>query len=93
MSTTTRPALRWRGRPERVFISVDQSTGRSTISFQPVDACDPVLTENDVTGAEASREAAAIAAGFAGCTVHGPYFHAARPAGRSKIRRRPVKES
>jgi hypothetical protein len=79
----------WRGRPERVFVSVDSSTGRSTISFQPVDAHEPFQCENDGTGAAAMREATAIAARFAGCSVHGPFFHAARPAGRVKFRRKP----
>jgi hypothetical protein len=88
--TATPPALRWRGRPERVFVSVDSSTKRSTISFQPTDACDPFQCEDDGTGITAMREATAIAATFAGCTVHGPFFHDARPTGRVKFRRKPA---
>lgn len=88
---STRVAMR--GKPEKVFVSVDSSTKRSTVSFQPPDACAPFQHEDDGTGAEALREANSIAAGFAGCTVHGPFFHDARPAGRTKIRRRPTKET
>jgi hypothetical protein len=85
--------LAMRGKPDKVFVSVDSSTKRSTVSFQPQDACDPFQREDDGSGAVALREANAIAAGYAGCTVHGPFFHAARPAGRTKFRRRPTKES
>ena len=81
---------RLRGRPERVFVSVDESTGRSTISFQPVDAGDPVLHEGDRTGAIAMTEAKAISESYPGCTIHGPHFHAARPPGRKKMFRKPT---
>jgi hypothetical protein len=84
---------RLRGRPERVFVSVDESTGRSTMSFQPPDIADPVMREDDRTGAAAMREAASILETYPGCTVHGPHFHAARPAGRTRLRRKaPNKE-
>jgi len=79
---------RLRGRPDRVFVSVDESTGRSTISFHPADVGSPVQLEDDRTGTTAMREARAISEKFPGCTVHGPHFHAARPAGRMKMRRR-----
>jgi hypothetical protein len=78
-----------RGRPERIFISVDESTGRSTISFQPADVGAPVLHEDDKTGAAAMRDAKAIIEDHPGCTIHGPHFHAARPPGRKKAFRRP----
>jgi hypothetical protein len=87
----TAPATRLRGRPERIFVSVDESTGRSTMSFQPADVGEPVLREGDRTGAVAMKEAASLVASYPGCTVHGPHFHAARPPGRMK-RRKPTRE-
>ena len=85
---------RLRGRPERVFVSVDESTGKSTISFHPADVGTPVQVEDDKTGAAAMKEARTISEKFPGCTVHGPHFHQARPPGRQKMRRsRPVIES
>ena len=77
------------GRVERIFVSVDRSTGRSTISFQPADAGKPILHEDDRTGAVAMREAKTIADDHPGSTVHGPHFHEARPAGRKRVIRRP----
>jgi hypothetical protein len=79
---------RLRGRPERIFVSVDESTGRSTMSFLPAGISDPVLREGDRTGAAAMREAASLIATYPGCTVHGPHFHAARPPGRTRMRRK-----
>ena len=79
-----------RGRPERVFVSVDESTGRSTMSFQPPDVGTPVLFEDDHKGVRAMTDAKSISEKYPGCTVHGPHFHAARPAGRMKPRRRPA---
>jgi hypothetical protein len=74
-----------------VFVSVDESTGKSTISFHPADVGSPVQHEDDKTGAEAMKEARSISEKFPGCTVHGPHFHTARPPGRPKFRRsRPV---
>lgn len=87
MTVTTR-ALR--GRPERVFVSVDESTGKSTLSFHPADVGGPVQLDDDKQGSTAMTEAKAIAATYPGCTVHGPHFHTARPAGRMKMRRRPA---
>ena len=78
-----------RGRPDRVFVSVDESTGRSTISFQPPDVGSPVQHEDDKTGARAMSDAKSISEKYPGCTIHGPHFHAARPAGRMK-RRKPA---
>jgi hypothetical protein len=80
-----------RGRPDRVFVSVDESTGRSTISFQPPDVGSPIQHEDDKTGARAMSDAKTILEKYPGCTVHGPHFHAARPPGRMK-RRKPAAE-
>lgn len=81
-------ALRLQGRPERIFVSVDQSTGKSTISFQPADVGSPVQHEDDKTGSTAMQEARLLSAKYPGCTVHGPHFHAARPPGGRWKRRR-----
>ena len=78
-------AMTLRGRPERVFVSVDESTGRSTISFQPADVGSPIQQEDDKTGAQAMREARTISEKYPGCTVHGPHFHAARRGGPGPI--------
>ena len=91
MTTATRPST-LRGRPDRIFVSVDESTGRSTISFHPADIGSPVQHEDDKTGVVAMKEARSISEKYPGCTVHGPHFHAARPVGRWKVRRRPTKE-
>lgn len=80
-------ALRLRGRPDRIFVSVDESTGKSIISFQPPDVGDPISYEDDKTGVRAMKDAAALAAKYPGSTVHGPHFHAARPA-KARIRPR-----
>jgi hypothetical protein len=82
-------AARLRGRPERIFVSVDESTGRSTLSFAPPDTGDPVLHEDDKTGARALADAQEILARYPGATIHGPHFHAARPPNRPRARRRP----
>jgi hypothetical protein len=76
-------------RPDRIFVSVDESTGRSTISFAPPDAGRPILHEGDSTGELAMRDAKAIAQSYPGTTIHGPHFHAARPPGRKRVLRRP----
>jgi hypothetical protein len=83
-------ATRLRGRPEKIFVSVDESTGKSTISFQPADVGSPVQHEDDKTGSTAMREARTISEQYPGCTVHGPHFHAARPVGSKWRRRRPA---
>ena len=77
-----------RGRPEKIFVSVDESTGRSTISFAPADVGTPVICEDDKTGAKAMKDAKSISERYPGCTVHGPHFHAARPPGRMRMRRK-----
>jgi hypothetical protein len=82
-------ATNLRGRPERIFVSVDESTGRSTMSFMPTDIGTPVQHEADHKGVLAMADAKALVDKYPGCTVHGPHFHAARPAGRTKMRKRP----
>jgi hypothetical protein len=82
-------ATRLRGRPERIFVSVDESTGKSTVSFQPPDVGSPLQHDDDKKGETAMQEARSIADKYPGCTIHGPHFHAARPVGRWKTRRRP----
>ena len=76
------------GRPDRIFVSVDASTGRSTISFAPADAGSPFQRDNDADGARAMRDAQAIRARYPGATIHGPHFHAAR-SGDARQRRGP----
>jgi hypothetical protein len=87
VATASPEAPRLRGRPERIFVSVDESTGRSTLSFAPPDAGDPVLYEGDHAGERAMKDAQTLAARYPGATVHGPHFHAARPA-RARVRPR-----
>lgn len=89
--TETSPRLRMR--PDKIFVSVDESTGRSTISFQPPDAGAPIMHEGDGKGVRAMTDAKAISATYPGATIHGPHFHAARPVGRKRMGRRPAKES
>jgi hypothetical protein len=83
-------ATRLRGRPEKIFVSVDESTGKSTVSFQPADVGSPSQHDDDKKGEAAMQEAKSIADRYPGCTIHGPHFHAARPPGRWKARRRPA---
>jgi hypothetical protein len=78
---------RVQGRPERIFVSVDASTGRSTISFAPPEAGQPFQRDGDADGAHAMRDAQAIVARYPGATIHGPHFHAA-PSSRARPRRR-----
>jgi hypothetical protein len=80
---------RLHGRAERIFVSVDESTGRSTISFQPTGVGEPIQHEDDRTGALAMREAKAISGDHPGSTIHGPHFHGARPPGKKRVMRRP----
>ena len=80
-------APRLRGRPDRIFVSVDESTGRSTISFAPPEAGDPLVHEDDRSGAHAMKDAQALSSRYPGATIHGPHFHAARPP-RARVRPR-----
>jgi hypothetical protein len=73
-------------RPERIFVSVDTSTGRSTISFAPADAGALIIHEGDPTGALAMQDAAAIVKQYPGATIHGPHFHDTPPPGRKRMR-------
>lgn len=75
-------------RPDRIFVSVDASTGRSTISFAPPEAGSPFQRDGDADGSRAMQDAKAILAKYPGATIHGPHFHAAR-TGRARPRRRP----
>lgn len=76
-----------RARPDRIFVSVDESTGRSTISFAPPEAGDPILHEDDRSGSRAMKDAQALSTRYPGATIHGPHFHAARPP-RARVRPR-----
>jgi len=71
---------RLRGNPDRIFISIDESTGTSTVSFFPVDCGSPYQHTNDADGKLALQDAKSIIAKYPKCTLHGPHFHAARPA-------------
>jgi hypothetical protein len=81
--------IRLKTRPDRIFVSVDVSTGRSAVSFLPPDAGSPIVHESDGTGTLAMRDAKAISETYPGSVIHGPNFHAARPAGRKRMARRP----
>ena len=76
-----------RGNPDRIFISVDESTGVSTVSFFPVDTGSPYQVTDDKDGQLALKDAKAIIAKHPRATIHGPHFHAARPA-KARIRKR-----
>ena len=58
---TTQSATQLRGRPERVFVSVDESTGKSTMSFHPAEVGSPVQHDGDLKGEAAMKEARSIA--------------------------------
>jgi hypothetical protein len=68
-----------RGTPDRIFISVDESTGKSTVSFFPADVAAPFQHENDRDGTRALRDAKTITAKYPKVMISGPHFHAARP--------------
>jgi hypothetical protein len=59
----------------------------------PPDVGSPVQRDNDKDGKEAMTEARSISERYPGCTVHGPHFHAARPPGRWKPRKKPAAPS
>lgn len=79
-----RPTLR--GRPDRIFVSVDTSTGTSTISFAPADVGAPIQHTDDSQGTQAMQDAQDLIARYPGATIHGPHFHA---AAKPRQRRRP----
>ncbi|HUQ05002.1 MAG TPA: hypothetical protein VM261_21010 [Kofleriaceae bacterium] len=74
--------------PERLFISVDASTGRSTLSYQPATAAPPLTREDDPEGLQALEVAQAIVATYPGCAITGPHFFESAK-GRPKRRGRP----
>jgi hypothetical protein len=73
---------------ERVFVSVDERTGRSTVSFFPVEAAAPYQLDGDPRGDVAMAQARSIAARYQGCTVVGPHFHTSKEGGARPRRRR-----
>lgn len=78
---------RLRGSPDRIFISVDESTGKSTVSFFPAEVGPPIQYDDDREGVLALKDAKSIIARYPSATIHGPHFHAARPA-KARIRKR-----
>lgn len=78
---------RMKMRPDKIFVSVDESTGKSVISFQPPDAGDSISYEDDKSGSRAMKTAQGIVDKYPGTTIHGPHFHAARPA-NARVRRK-----
>lgn len=74
--------------PERVFVSVDASTGRSTLSYAPADAGQPVTFDGDPDGEGALQTAHAIVATYPGCAITGPHFFESAK-GRPRRRGRP----
>src|SRR5688572_31697126 len=83
---TSLPALA--SAPEKVFISVDSSTGRSTLSYAPAGAGEPMTLSSDPLGEDALRTARAIVATYPGCAVTGPHFFESAK-GRPRRRGRP----
>lgn len=75
------------GTPQRIFISVDETSGRSTVSFVPADISPPYQIDDDRQGEQALAEARELAARHPGCTVEGPHFHTPKPGVR-RMRRR-----
>jgi hypothetical protein len=78
------------GRPDKIFVSVDESTRKSTLSFQPSDSGEPYQYEDDLDGQRALDGANAIIARYPGCSISGPHFHAARPPRARPRPRRPA---
>ncbi len=74
--------------PERVFVSVDASTGRSTLSYAPAAAGVPITLDGDPDGESALRTAHAIVATYPGCAITGPHFFESAK-GRPRRRGRP----
>ncbi|HVK77308.1 MAG TPA: hypothetical protein VM734_28575 [Kofleriaceae bacterium] len=83
------PDLKLHGAPDRIFVSVDESTGRSTLSFAPASVGSPITRDADRLGEEALVHARAIAARYLGCAIVGPHFHTAptRPRRTKRGRR------
>jgi hypothetical protein len=74
--------------PERVFISVDSSTGRSTLSYAPASAGTPVTRDDDPKGEHALGVANAIVGAYPNCAITGPHFFESAK-GRPRRRGRP----
>ena len=87
MTTTDTTTPRLRGTPIRIFVSVDKSTGRSTLSFAPPEVGDPMQRDDDNAGAAALAAARAIVVAYPGCAIVGPHYHESAK-GRPKHRRR-----
>lgn len=84
----TEPSVTLGGIPERIFVSVDEISGRSTISFAPAAAGVPIVRDTDRQGALALALAHEIAAKYPGCAVVGPHFHTA-PTKPRRMKRGP----
>jgi hypothetical protein len=71
---TPNPSPKLASAPERVFISVDSSTGRSTVSYAPATVGEPLTREDDPRGEHALQTAQAIIAAYPSCAITGPHF-------------------
>lgn len=74
--------------PERVFVSVDSSTGRSALSFAPANVGTPLTFDGDPQGEVAMRTAQAIVGKYPACAIAGPHFFESAK-GRPRRRGRP----
>ena len=75
-----------RGAPARVFVSLDESTSRSTLSFAPAEVGAPVSYDDDPGATQAMATARAIVGANPGCALVGPHVHASA-RGRPRLRR------
>jgi hypothetical protein len=74
--------------PSRIFVSVDVSLGRSTLSFAPPDVGAPIQLEDDPDGEVGLARARELAANHPGAIVVGPHFHDRPVKGRLRRGRR-----
>jgi len=74
------------GTPDRIFVSVDSRTARSTISVRPADLLAPFQLEDDGDGSKAMVEAKAIAARHGNVPIDGPHFHTSSETPRKRRR-------
>jgi hypothetical protein len=77
------------GSPQRIFVSVDETTRRSNISFLPSDVGGPITFDEDAKGEQAVTRAKEIAGDHRGCTIDGPHFHSSNPGKQRRPRRPP----
>lgn len=84
-------AVNLHGTPQRIFVSVDETTKRSNISFLPPDVGTPVQFDDDLKGEQALKLAKEIAKAHGGCTVEGPHFHSSNPGKPRRPRRPPAR--